>query len=154
MSQSEDATKIKGLSLLDFKLPAPEVKIEPMEGENSLTYEEVAYYKIIAINPLIEELISDLDLVSSKTGERIKKVKIIYQLKIVERVSSNQLFVLAHGIIREKDSYTKEEVITRLTDEVKVSRERAKRVFYMMLEAEIIEATHGGKYYLTNSLLK
>jgi hypothetical protein len=144
----EDRSKLKRLSPLGLELPAPKVVIEPFEGDNSPSEEETVYNKIIAINPLFKELVSDFDLVSSRTGAQIREVKILYQLRIVETVSINQLLAIARRILGEKDSYTKEEVITKLTVEVKVNQERAKKVFYMMVHAEIIEATPGGKYIL------
>jgi hypothetical protein len=75
---STDITKLKSLSLRDVKLPAPELRVEPITPilvERPLSDEEIAYSKLIAINPIIEELVERLDLVSIKTGERIKKYR-------------------------------------------------------------------------------
>jgi hypothetical protein len=72
---STDITKVKRLSLREVKLPAPEVKVfTPILVEKPPTDEEIAYSRLIAINPLLEELVERLDLVSIKTGERIRKV--------------------------------------------------------------------------------
>lgn len=145
----EDISKLKILSSLDVKLPAPEVKIEPMDGQYSPTDEETVYSKIIAINPLIEDLIKELDIVSSRTGEQIEKVKSMYQLRLVETVSHPQLLTLAQRIISKEDTYTKQEVVIRLRDEAKVSHERAKTGFCLMIKAGIIQPTKGGRYCLT-----
>jgi hypothetical protein len=81
---STDITKVKRLSLREVKLPASEVRVEPITPilvERPPTDEEIAYSKLVAINPLIEELVESLDLVSSKTGERIKKVELREDIK-------------------------------------------------------------------------
>jgi hypothetical protein len=70
---STDITKVKRLSLREVKLPAPETKVEPItpiQVESPPTDEETAYSRLIAINPLIGELVERLDLVSIATGER------------------------------------------------------------------------------------
>lgn len=148
---SEDISKLNKLSIQELKLPAPKVKIEPMDEEYPPTEEEIAYSKIIAINPLIEDLVRGLEIVSSKTGEQIKSVKRMYQLKLIETVSHPQLLVLAQRIISKEETYTKQEVIKRLRDEAKVSQERAKTGFCLMIKAGVIEPTKGGGYCLTGS---
>ena len=70
---STDITKVKRLSIREVKLPAPEEIVEPKQVERSPTDEEINYSKLVAINPLIEELVERLGLVSIKTEERIKK---------------------------------------------------------------------------------
>lgn len=76
---STNITKAKRLSLKEAQLPAPEVKEpevgEPIQVEKPPTEEEVAYSKLVALNPLVEELVQRLNLVSTKTGERIKRVE-------------------------------------------------------------------------------
>ena len=66
---SVDITQPKILSLWE-DIPAPQPAEEPP------TLEEIGYSTIVAINPLIEELVERLYLVSIKTGERIKKVEL------------------------------------------------------------------------------
>jgi hypothetical protein len=79
---STDITKVKRLSLREVRLPAPERRVEPItQVERPPTDEEIAYSKLVAINPLIEELVERLDLVSIKTGERIKKVELREDIK-------------------------------------------------------------------------
>lgn len=74
---STDITKVNRLSLKEVKLPAPELRVEPITilVERPLTDEEINYSKLVAINPLIEGLVETFKLVSIKTGERIKKAK-------------------------------------------------------------------------------
>lgn len=77
---SIDITKVKRLSLREVKLPTTERKVEPITPilvERPPTDEEIAYSKLVAINPLIEELVERLDLVSITTGERIKKIDLL-----------------------------------------------------------------------------
>jgi hypothetical protein len=77
---STDIAKVKRLSLREVKLPTTERRVElitPVLVDRPPTAEEIAYSKLVAINPLIEELVERLDLVSIKTGERIRKVNIV-----------------------------------------------------------------------------
>lgn len=88
---SIDITKVKRLSLRGVVLSDPERRIEtdspihPIKGSSILfdnirktpTEEEIIYSKLVAINPLIEELVECLDLVSINTGERIKKIDLL-----------------------------------------------------------------------------
>ena len=81
---STDITKVKRLSLREAKLPTPELRVEPITPilvERPPSDEEIAYSKLVAINPLIEELVDSLDLVSIKTGERINKVELREYIK-------------------------------------------------------------------------
>ena len=74
---SIDITKARKLSL---GLPAPGGRLgptNPLQLESPPTEEEITYSTFVAINPLIEELVERLDLVSTKTTERIKKVGVI-----------------------------------------------------------------------------
>lgn len=74
---SIDITRVKRLSLRDVKLPAPEIRVDPIPilVERLSSDEEIAYSRLVAINPLIENLVERLDLVSIKTGDPIKKVE-------------------------------------------------------------------------------
>jgi hypothetical protein len=149
----EDISNLKKSSLIDVKLPSPEVEIEPIVEENSPTEEEIIYSKIIAINPILENLVNDLYLVSSRTEEQIQKVEMINQLRLVETVTYNQLLAIAKRIIASEESYTIKEIITRLIAVVAVSQGRAFKGFRLMLEAGVIEAIPGKRYCLTGSLL-
>jgi hypothetical protein len=67
-----DITKVKRLSLRELKLPTTERRVEPITPilvDRPPTDEEIAYSKLVAINPLLEDLVELLDLVSIKTGE-------------------------------------------------------------------------------------
>jgi hypothetical protein len=69
---STDITKVKRLSLQEVKLPAPTVEPTPIQAERPLTTEERVYKKFIRVNPLIEKLITSLDLVSARTKEKLQ----------------------------------------------------------------------------------
>jgi len=74
---STDITKVKRLSLREVKLPATELRVEPItpiQVERPPSEEEILYSKFLAINPSLEEFINTLDLVSITTNEKIKKV--------------------------------------------------------------------------------
>jgi len=153
---STDITKVKRLSLREVKLPTPELRVEPITPilvERPPSDEEIAYSKLVAINPLIEELVERLDLVSIKTGERIKKVELREDLKTPTEpeIDKPKLIALAQRVIKEAYSYSKDEVIDLIKQTTNVSKERAERGFNLMLQAGAIELTLGDSYYLTGS---
>jgi len=159
---STDITKVKRLSLKEAKLPAPEIKepkVKPIQVEKPPTDEEIAYSKLVAINPLIEDLVERLKLVSNKTGERIKKVAIPEDYKAPtepdikeEPVDNSKLIALAGKVIKGEESYSKEDIINRIKKVTNVSQERAERGFTLMLQAGAIEQTINPElYYLGGS---
>jgi len=80
---STDITKVKRLSLREVKLPALELRVEPIapiKVERPPTVDEVAYSRLVAINPLIEDLVNRLELVSI-TGDRVNKVELREEYK-------------------------------------------------------------------------
>jgi hypothetical protein len=159
---STDITKVKRLSLREVKLPAPEIRVEPITPilvERPPTDEEIAYSKLVAINPLIEELVERLDLVSIKTGERIKKVELREDIKPhpepeikAQEIDRPKLIALAQRVIEGENSYNKEEIIERIKEATNVNQERAERGFNLILQAGAIEQTiNPGLYYLVGS---
>ncbi len=159
---STDITKVKRLSLREVKLPTPKLRdIEPtppIKVERPPTDEDIAYSKLVAINPLLEELVERLDLVSETTGERIKKVELKDNIKPhpepkskPKEIDKPKLIALAKRIIEGNNSYLKEEIIERIKEATKVNRERAERGFNLMFEAGILETIQGDRYYLTGS---
>jgi len=156
---STDITKVKRLSLREVKLPAPEIRVEPITPilvERPPSDEEIAYSKLVAINPLIEELVERLDLVSIKTGERIKKVELREDIKPqpeikAQEIDKPKLIALAQRVIEGENSYSREEIIARIKEATNVNQERADRGFTLILQAGAIEPTLGDRYYLTGS---
>ena len=158
---STDIAKVKRLSLREIKLPTTERRVEPITPilvERPPTDEEIAYSKLVAINPLIEELVECLDLVSIKTGERIRKVELREDIKPhpepkikAQEVDKPKLIALAQRVIEGENSYSKEEIVARIKEATNVSQERADIGFNLMLQAGAIEITPGDSYYLTGS---
>ena len=156
---STDITKVKRLSLREVKLPAPELRVEPItpiQVERPPTDEEIAYSKLVAINPLLEELVERLDLVSIKTGERIRKVELREDIKPEPEVKAQEidkpkLIALAQRVIEGENSYSKEEIVARIKEATNVNQERAERGFNLILQAGAIEPTLVDRYYLTGS---
>jgi hypothetical protein len=145
---STDIAKVKRLSIREVKLPAPEIRkreaIKTIQVERPPTEEEIAYSKLVAINPLIEDLVERLNLVSIKTGERIRKVEV--------REDSSKLIALAGKIIKAETSYSKEDIIARIKEATNVSQDRAERGFLLMLQDVTIEQTINPElYYLGGS---
>ena len=143
---STDITKVKRLSLREVKLPTPKRRVEPITPilvERPPTDEEIAYRRLVAINPLIAELVERLDLVSITTGERIKKV---------EPQETDKLTALAQKVIKGENSYSRAEVVARIKEATNVSQERAERGFNLILQAGAIEQTINPElYYLVGS---
>jgi hypothetical protein len=151
---STDITKLKRLSLGEVKLPATELRIEPitpLRVERPPTDEEIAYSKLVASNPILAELVGRLELVSSKTGERIKKIELREESKPKE-IDKPKLIALAQRIVKGENSYSKEGIIARIKEATKVSQERAEIGFNLILQAGGIEQTINPElYYLTGS---
>jgi len=158
---STDITKVKRLSLREVKLPAPELRVEPITPilvERPPTNEEVFYNKLIAVNPLIEELVETFNLVSINTGERIKKVDLKTDNKShpepeikVKEIDKPKLIALAQRVIEKENSYNKEEIIARIKEATNVNQERAERGLNLMLEAGAIEIIPGERYIIKGS---
>lgn len=157
---STDITKVKRLSLKEIRLPAPEVvePITPILVETPPTEEEIVYSKLVAKNPLIEELVERLDLVSIKTGKRIRKVELIESIKTppepkikAQEIDKPKLIALSHRIIEGGNNYSKEEIVAKLKEATNVNQERAEIGFNLILQAGAIEPTPGDRYYLTGS---
>ena len=156
-----DITKVNRLSLQEVKLPTTERRVEPITPilvERPPTDEEIVYSKLVAINPLLEKLVDSLDLVSIKTGERIKKVDIEAikphpepEVKAQE-IDKPKLIALAHRVIEGDSSYSKEDIIVKIEKATNVNQERAERGFNLILQAGAIQLTPGGMYYLTGSI--
>jgi hypothetical protein len=157
---STDITKVKRLSLKEVKLPAPEPKVEtaPKEVEIPPTDEEIAYSRFILINPTIETLVERLNLVSSETGERIKKVELPEEYKKLpepevksKEVDKPKLLALALRILNGERTYTKEDITGRIVADMKVNQERAEKGFNLLLQVGAIQPVGWGRYYLTGS---
>jgi hypothetical protein len=76
---STDITKVKRLSLKEIKAPYPPSSTNPPK-ELPPTEEEITFSRLVATNPLLEELVNRLDLVSSSTGERIRLVNTVNRI--------------------------------------------------------------------------
>jgi len=157
---STDITKVKRLSLKEVKLPAKEPKVEtaPKEVEIPPTDEEIAYSRFILINPTIETLVERLNLVSSETGERIKKVELPEEYKKLpepevksKEVDKPKLLALALRILNGERTYTKEDITGRIIADMKVNQERAEKGFNLLLQVGAIQPVGWGRYYLTGS---
>ena len=156
-----DIAKVKRLSLREVKLPTTERRVGPITPimvERPPTDEEIAYSKLVAINPLLEELVERLDLVSITTGERIRKVELREDIKPrpepeikAKEIDKPKLIALAQRVIEGYNSYSREEIIERIKEATNVNQERAERGFNLMLQAGAIEPTLGDRYYLTGS---
>ena len=158
---STDISKVKKLSLKDAKLPAPKIRIENntfVNVEKPPTNEEVFYSKLIAVNPLLEELVETFNLVSINSGERIKKVDLKTDNKHhpepevkVKEIDKLKLIALAQRVIERENSYNKEEVIDKIKKATNVNQERAERGFNLILQTGAIEIIPGERYIIKGS---
>lgn len=149
-----DITKVKRLSIKDVKPPlpiAPEPEIVVVEP----TPEEIAFTAMAAINPLLEELVDRLSLVSSRTGEPLRKAKNAQKTETpppMEKLpTGSRLKSIAQSTLKEETGYTKEEIVDRLQDGLKVSKDRAENGFKLLLESGEIETAGAELYYLKGS---
>jgi hypothetical protein len=155
--RSIDIAKVKRLSIREVKLQGVREVEAPIQVEKPPTEEETAYSKLVAINPLIEELVERLDLVSIKTGGRIRKIEVMEDYSSepeikAQEVDSPKLIALAGKIIKGENSYSKEDIIARIKEATNVSRGRAERGFLLMLqEGAIAQTINPELYYLGSS---
>jgi hypothetical protein len=146
---STDIAKVKRLSLREVKLPEVREVEAIIQVEKPPTEEEIAYSKLVAINPLIEDLVERLNLVSIKTGERIRKDYNSHpepEIKAKE-VDNSKLIALAGKIIKAETSYSKEDIIARIKEATNVSQERAEKGFLLMLQEGVIALTINPEFY-------
>jgi hypothetical protein len=156
-----DIKKSRRLSLKDIKLPTKEVKVEaPVSPPSELppTEEELSYSRLVLINPLIERLVNSLGLVSSTTGDRIRKVELPAEDKPIrapevksKEVDKPKLLALALRILKGERTYTKEDIIGRIIADMKVNQERAEKGFNLLLQVGAIQPVSKNRYYLTGS---
>lgn len=152
---STNIAKVKRLSLKEVKLPTRERKVEsitPILVERPPTKEEIAYSRILSINPQIGELVKALDLVSTETLERIKEVSVLEPPQPPRDEQYTRLVKFAMSIIEEENNYSREEIIERIVQTTGVDVKRAERGFISILEANVIEPTiDKNRFYLTSS---
>jgi len=144
-----DITKVKRLSIKDVKPPlpiAPEPEMEVVEP----TPEDIAFTAMAAINPLLEELVDRLSLVSSRTGEPLRKAKNAQKTETPPPTGS-RLKSIAQSTLKEQTGYTKEDIVDRLQDGLKIGKERAENGFKLLLDSGEIETAGAELYYLKGS---
>lgn len=166
-----DITKKRRLSFKDVKLPDQEPRVEtttPTQVDRPPTAEEITFTKFTAINPAIDRLVEKLDLVSTVTGERIKKIDLSkvdttpqeplktatggkVQEEPKEPKKSQQIGDIASRIIAPVSNLDKETLIVKLQEETNVNRDRAEAGFNLMLSSGVITETNVGTYYLSSS---
>lgn len=147
-----DISKVKRPSLEGVRLPTTDRGVKPtlIQVERPPTGEEITYSKLVTIDPLIEELVELLDLVSTTTGERIRKVELKGEVK-AQDIDKPKLIALAQRVIKGENNYSREDVVERIKGATNVTQERAERGFNLILQAGIIKSISGDRYYLTGS---
>jgi hypothetical protein len=147
---STDLRTVKKLSLKGVRLPIKDKEPEPTIYPPSP--EEISYSKLVAINPLIEELVDRFDLVSNITGERIKIVDIPHpEPEKKTEIDKPKLIALAQRLLKGETSYSKEELIAIIKEATNVNQDRAEKGFNLILQAGAIEIIIGGRYCLIGS---
>jgi hypothetical protein len=149
---SIDLTKKKRLSLQGVELRAPKPRIEAtptLVDQRPPTEEEIAYSKLVAKYPLIEKLVNRVGLVSDKTGDRLRIVKLPEERMAID---NSKLIDLAHRILQGERSYNRAEIVDQIEGATEVTKDRAERGFNLLLQARAIEPTlDPGLYYLYGS---
>jgi RNA-binding protein YhbY len=124
--KSIDIAKVKRLSLKDVKLPAQEVKAQPLQVERPPTDAEIAFNKTALNNPVFKAIAERLDL------------KILRVVKLLD----------------EERRYTKREAIDQIIERVGgglVNIKRADVIFNKMLDKGTIKETEVKDYYSLKS---
>jgi hypothetical protein len=90
---STDITQLRKLPLQRVNLPSitrdPDPKVYPPAAE------EIAYNRLVNINPLLEALVVSLDFVINTTGKRIKKIDLPHpEPKINQEIDKPKLLAL------------------------------------------------------------
>jgi hypothetical protein len=148
---SIDITRVKRLSLRDIKLPPSERRVDPITPILVERPEEIVYSKLVAINPLVEDLVERLSLVSITTGQRIKKVKLREDIIPYPEPQDIDIIALVNRIIEGENNYTQEEIKERIKKATNVNQDRADIVFNLFLQAGQIKKALENTYYLTGS---
>jgi len=154
---STDISRVKRFSVREIKLPTPEVReiepIQPTTIKSPPSDEAIAYSKLLSINPALGELVDRLNLVSEITGERIEVVETIepHPEPEIKEIDKPKLIDLADRIIEGENNYSREDIIERIMNATKVTRERAERGLNLIIQTGIIKETLGSRYYLTAS---
>jgi hypothetical protein len=77
--RSIDISKVNRLSIKGSTLPITEIKalsiLEGIKKDPALNYEEAVFNLLANLNPFLDVLVETFDLVSERTGERIKRIK-------------------------------------------------------------------------------
>ena len=154
---STDISKVKRLSLREISLPTTERSKEliiPKKVDKTPSDEVINYNKLIGINPLVEDLVDSLGLVSRSTGERIDRVKKKEAIKPhpepkvkAKEIDKTKLEALTQEVIEVENSYTKQTIIERIKEAKQVTQERAEKGFNLILKAGLIKATPGNMFY-------
>jgi len=143
---STNITNLNKLSLKDVVLKAPKQKVEfitPLAVEKPPTNEEIIYSRLIALNPIIKELVERLDLVSIINGDTINNRGLTEVKPKIDKLTA-----LAQKVIKGGTNYSKEEIIDSIKGFTNISQERAEIGFNLMLQEGVIETALGDSYYL------
>ena len=162
--RSIDISKVNRLSIKGSTLPITEIKafpvLEIIKKDPAPNYEEAVFNILANLNPFLDVLVETFDLVSERTGERIKRIKqeeLILphpEPKIIpiNRGDISKVKEIATKILKGETSYSKEEIINLIQEEIKVEIDRAETGFNLMRDNKVIElAKVTGLYYLQGS---
>jgi len=162
--RSIDISKVNRLSIKGSTLPITEIKALPffeiVKKDPAPNYEEAVFNLLANLNPFLDVLVETFDLVSERTGERIKRIKQEEPLlphkepKIIpiNRDDISKVKEIATKILKGETSYSKEEIINLIQEETKVEIDRAETGFNLMRDNKVIElAKVTGLYYLQGS---
>lgn len=147
--------RAKRLSIVELRTPTPEPQKPIRAPQRIPTEDELVYSQMLAINPLIADLMSRFSLVSSKTGAELREVEVGEEVVAVadktEPASPAKIKEIAERILQPMNSYSREEIIAGLQDSNKISQERAEKGFSLFLSSGAIEEALDGRYILSGS---
>ena len=155
-----DITKRRRPLIKTPDLPTVKKDFTPLKEVEKPTEEELIYSILVAINPLIGELVERLDLVEENTKQRLKIFELGDEITLPPgEPNIESLSLLAERIIKGEDSYSREVIVNKIlhypapqSKPHRIAKDRAERCFTQMLEAGVIEQTlNPDLYYLGGS---
>lgn len=102
---------------------------------------EQKYQAIVEANPEVLRLVEDLDLVNPETG-------LPFGVQAVSQEKLTKLSSIAQRVLNRGRIYTCEQVVSRMEETLRISRDRAVRGFEMMMSTGVLTSSTGSGFRL------
>lgn len=129
---------------------APLSPTPPLEEILKPTEEELIYSQLVETYPALEGLVETLDLVSTTTGEKLRRVPYTQTPPIVEPLTEDLLEEIAYKLIGTENNRTQEDIVTSVNTITGGRFGTPQEVLEALLKTKKIEKL-GSIYYLSDS---